>query len=205
MNSGEKQTDTLSRLIVERRTRKPKNFKGAPTPNQVTKLIDIARHAPNHHRTQPARFYLLDSDKITQVARLFGQVIQGDKSSPALVERGKKKERDWSVAPGLLIVTCHTDKDSELVRLNPDVVEEDYATCCCICQNLLLLFEAERIASKWSTGKVWEHPEFANCVGITKPSMERVVALLFYGYSDEKIPNRPLANLSEHLRDYTSA
>lgn len=204
MNSGEKQTDALSQLIVGRRTRKPKNFKGAPTPNHVKKLIDIARHAPNHHRTQPARFYLLDSNKIKQVARLFGEVVQGDKSSPALVERGKKKEHEWSLAPGLLIVTCHTDKDSELVRLNPDVVEEDYATCCCICQNLLLLFEAEGIAAKWSTGKVWEHPEFANCVGITKPSMERVVALLFYGYSDEKIPNRSLANLSEHLRDCTS-
>jgi nitroreductase len=205
MNSGEKQTDILSHLIVERRTRKPKNFKGAPTPNQVTKLIDIARHAPNHHRTQPARFYLLDSKKIEQVAHLFGEVVQGDKSSPALVERGKKKEQEWSLAPGLLIVTCHTDKDSELVRLNPDVVEEDYATCCCICQNLLLLFEAQGIAAKWSTGKVWEHPEFASCLGITKPSMERVVALLFYGYSDDKIPNRSLANLSEHLQDYTSA
>ena len=81
-----------------RRTRKPKNFKGAPTPNQVTKLIDIARHAPNHHRTQPARFYLLDSDKIKQVATLFGEVIQGDKSSPVLIEREKKKEQEWSVA-----------------------------------------------------------------------------------------------------------
>jgi len=204
MNSGEKHTDILSHLILERRTRKPKNFKEAPPSSQVTQLIDIARHAPNHHRTQPARFYLLDSQKIEQVARLFGEVVQGDKSSPALIERGKKKEQEWSMAPGLLIVTCQTDKDSELVRLNPDVVEEDYATCCCICQNLLLLFEAEGIATKWSTGKVWEHPEFADCVGITEPSMERVVALLFYGYSNDKIPNRSLANLSEHLRDYNS-
>ena len=204
MNSGGKHTDILSHLILERRTRKPKNFKEAPPSSQVTQLIDIARHAPNHHRTQPARFYLLDSQKIKQVARLFGEVVQGDKSSPALVERGKKKEQEWSMAPGLLIVTCQTDKDSELVRLNPDVVEEDYATCCCICQNLLLLFEAEGIATKWSTGKVWEHPEFADCVGITEPSMERVVALLFYGYSNDKIPNRSLANLSEHLRDYNS-
>jgi len=204
MNSGEKHTDILSHLILERRTRKPKNFKEAPPSSQVTQLIDIARHAPNHHRTQPPRFYLLDSQKIEQVARLFGEVVQGDKSSPALIERGKKKEQEWSMAPGLLIVTCQTDKDSELVRLNPDVVEEDYATCCCICQNLLLLFEAEGIATKWSTGKVWEHPEFADCVGITEPSMERVVALLFYGYSNDKIPNRSLANLSEHLRDCNS-
>lgn len=205
MNSGKKHTDILSHMILERRTRKPKNFKGAPPSPQVTQLIDIARHAPNHHRTQPARFYLLNSQKIQLIARLFGEVVQGDKSSPALVERGKKKEQEWSMAPGLLIVTCHTDKDSELVRLNPDVIEENYATCCCICQNLLLLFEAEGIATKWSTGKVWEHPEFAGCVGITKPSAERVVALLFYGYSDDNIPNRSLANLSEHLRDYTSA
>ena len=204
MNSGEKQTETLSRLIVERRTRKPKSFKGAPTPNQVTKLIDIARHAPNHHRTQPARFYLLDTDKIKQVARLFGEVVQGDKSSPALVERGKKKEQEWSLAPGLLIVTCHTDKDSELVKLNTDVIEEDYATCCCICQNLLLLFAANGISAKWSTGSVWKHPDFSSVVGLKSPTTEKVVALLFYGYSDEKISARSFQPLADHLVQYPS-
>ena len=40
-------------------------------------------------------------------------------------------------------------------------------------------------------------------LGWRKPLMERVVALLFYGYSDEKLSNRPLIDLSEHLKNYS--
>ena len=203
MNSGNKNTALLSRLILERRTRKPKNFIGAPSPDKIVKLIDIARHAPNHHRSQPARFYLLNSTKIKQVARLFAEVIWQDRSSTSLVERGKKKQQEWSQTPGLLIVTCYTDKGSQLAQSNPEIIEENYATCSCICQNLLLLFEAEGIAAKWSTGKVWEHPNFADCIGMEKSSVERVVALLFYGYSDEKLSTRPLIDLSDQLKNYS--
>ena len=46
MNSGNKNTALLSRIILERRTRKPKNFIGAPSPDKIVKLIDIARHRP---------------------------------------------------------------------------------------------------------------------------------------------------------------
>jgi hypothetical protein len=102
----------------------------------------------------------------------------------------------------MLIVTCLTDKNSELVQKKPAIIEEDYATCCCICQNLLLLFEQEGIAVKWSTGPVWEHPEFARTVGLISPPNERVVALLFYGYSDKKSESRSLASLDKHLVDY---
>ena len=64
MNRQTNRAQVLSRLILERRTRKPKNFKGAPSSDKIVDLINIARHAPNHHRSQPARFYLLNSTKI---------------------------------------------------------------------------------------------------------------------------------------------
>ena len=133
---------------------------------------------------------------------MFAEVIWQDRSSTSLIERGKKKEQEWSQTPGLLIVTCYTDKDSPLAQSYPEIIKEDYAACSCICQNLLLLFEAEGIAAKWSTGKVWEHPNFADCIGMKKPLMEKVVALLFYGYSDEKLSIRPLTDLSEQLKNY---
>ena len=47
--------ETLSELIKSRRTRKPALFKPeAPAPDLIKELIDIARHAPNHHRTEPS-------------------------------------------------------------------------------------------------------------------------------------------------------
>ena len=105
-----------------------------PDPEIIRENIEISRHAPNHHRTEPARFYLLDSDRIQKIGKLFGEILAGDLSDPSLVERGKKKSKEWGNAPGLLIVTCLTEINSELVRKNPEVADEDYATCCCICQ-----------------------------------------------------------------------
>jgi len=193
-------TEYLKELITRRRTRKPALFsKEVPDRESIIQLIETARHAPNHHSTEPARFYLLDSKTIETVGRLWGAVVAGDKSDPVLVEKGERKKKEWGMAPGLLIVTCRTDRSSALVQKKPAIIEEDYATCSCICQNLSLLFEAQGLACKWSTGSVWEHPQFAETIRMREPENERVVALLFYGYSDQKLTARSLAPLSEHL------
>jgi nitroreductase len=128
--------------------------------------------------------------------------LAGNGEDPVLVEKGNRKTIEWGEAPGILLVTCKTDKSSGLVRKNPAVIEEDYATCSCICQNLLLLLEAENIASKWSTGAVWEHPDFAKNIGIQDPENERVVGMIFYGYSEQSVPERSLSPLEQHLKTY---
>ncbi|MEC8043244.1 MAG: nitroreductase [Verrucomicrobiota bacterium] len=194
------ETRTLAEIIRRRRTRKPAQFsKEVPPKELMRELIEIARHAPNHHRTEPARFYLLNQETIREVGKLFGEVVRGDGKTPALIEKGNRKTSEWGNAPGLLIVTCSTDLESELIRKNPAVVDEDYATCSCICQNLLLLLEAEGIACKWSTGPVWEHANFANIIKMREPENERVVGLLFYGYSTQDLSSRPLTPIDEHL------
>lgn len=131
---------------------------------------------------------------------LFGEVVKGDGEIPELLEKGDRKAKEWAEAPGLLILTQHTDPGSLLSRNRPEVFEEDYATCCCIAQNILLLMEAEGIASKWSTGPVWDHPSFNSVVGVRSPKIEKVVALLFYGYSDQALDERKLAPLEEHMQ-----
>jgi nitroreductase len=195
----------IKELILRRKTSKPVTFSDRiPDPSLVRELIETGRHAPNHHRTEPARFYLLNQERIKEVGRLFGEVVAGDGSEPALIERGKKKAREWGNSPGLLIVTCHTDPDSELARKKPAVIEENYATCSCICQNILLLFESEGISAKWSTGPVFEHPDFSQVIGMQSPQCEKVVALLFYGYSETGLPERTYSPLDSHLRDFTA-
>ena len=91
METEENIHSNLSKLMISRRTCKPKNFQGAPPPKEIETLLEIARHAPNHHRTQPARFYLLNSQRIEKVGQLFGEVVRGDGSSKALIEKGNRK------------------------------------------------------------------------------------------------------------------
>ena len=191
----------LSDLIKSRRTRKPVFFNPQPpSPILIKELIECARYAPNHHRTEPARFYLMNSSQIKLLGKLFGEVLAGDKSQKDFIEKGKRKEKEWGNSPGILIVTCDTDPNGVLAKKKPELNKEDYATCCCILQNLLLLLEAEGISAKWSTGPVWNHSEFNQTVGIESPQTESVVALLFYGYSDQQVPERRYTDLNLHFK-----
>ena len=196
----------LERLISERRTSKPIWFQGSnPDHLVVRRAIEIARRAPNHHRTEPARFYLLDRGRIKELGKLFSEVLLSGNSVEALKEKAERKEREWGGSPGLLIVTCFTDHSSDLVAKKPAVAEEDYATCACICQNLSLLLHNLGIGSKWSTGPVWKHPRFREVVGIPHaPPDERVVALLFYGESRQMATARSFTPLEEHLEDHAN-
>ena len=197
--------DDLERLIAMRRTAKPPNFDGRELDRGlVRRCIDVARRAPNHHRTEPAYFYLLNRDQISEVAKLNAERIAEYSSTSDASERAVRKENEWGKSPGLLVVTCHTDRDSELVRSKPAVVEEDYAAVCCMTQNLLLLLHNQGIAAKWSTAPVWEHERFAEAVGLKHgiPN-ERVVALIFHGRTAISPEDRSFLPLDEILLDGT--
>ena len=198
--------EELERLIIERRTSKPSWFdEREPDHAAVRRAIDVARQAPNHHRTEPARFYLLDRERIKEVGRLFGETVAGENPDELLRERAAKKTKEWGSSPGLLVLTCYTDHASELVANKPAVIEEDYATCACICQNLLLLLHNLGIAAKWSTGPVWKHPNFRKVAGIPNaPPDERVIALIFYGHTEKTALSPTYSPLEEKLSDHTN-
>ena len=196
-------TQKIASAIRSRRTIKPSFYTGAPCPAQVRELIDTARYAPNHHRTEPARFYLLEASRIQKVGQLFGEVIRAEDMDDSLIIKAQKKSKEWGSASGLIVVTCHSDPSSLLAQKNPHLFQEDYATVSCICQNLLLLFESASICAKWSTGPVWKHREFPSTIGMQNPEIEKVVGLIFYGYSSHKAELRNLTALEKHLVDHT--
>ena len=102
MSKDSTRKEWLVELIKKRRTRKPIYFDAKVPSETLSTLIDVARNAPNHHRTEPARFYILDCERIRKVGKLFKEVISGDSIDPALVEKGLRKEKEWGNSTGLL-------------------------------------------------------------------------------------------------------
>ena len=198
--------EALERLITTRRTIKPSEFDGRQPDRQlIRQCIEVARKAPNHHRTEPARFYLLDHRQISEIAKVNAERVEGNSPTPDLVKRAARKQKEWGETPGLLVVTCHTDLKSDLVQGKPAVIKEDYAAVCCMTQNLLLLFHNHGIASKWSTAPIEDHPRFAEIIGMKygKPN-ERVVALVFHGYTSKSAGDRSFLELNQILVDGSS-
>lgn len=142
----------------------------APPIELVEEAVEVARWAPNHHHTEPWRFFLLGARAIARIVDLNAELV-AEKKGP---EAGEAKRKRWSEIPGWLVVTC--DRSDDPVRQ-----EEDYAACCCAVQNLSLALWAHGVGVKWTTGAVTRHPELFDLLGVDLEK-HRSVGILWYGY-----------------------
>ena len=184
--------DVSSDIVAEviRNRRSINFFKPEPPPTAIiNKALDLARWAPNHHLTEPWRFYLLGRQTATAIAELNAEMIAAKKGAAAAEE----KRQRWLGMPGWLVVTQIKSDDAWQTR-------EDYAACCCAVQNLMLYLWAEGIGTKWTTGPVTQAQAFYDLIWVD-PAHEDVVGMLWYGYPAEipVTPRRPLAEVLVEL------
>lgn len=161
------------RLLAERiRARRTVNlFLKQPVSRKlILDAIEVARWAPNHHVTEPWRFYLLGEEAIAEGVELTRQIVTERKGA----KKGDFKAEAAAERPGWLVLTCQRS-DDELLQ------QEDYASCCCALQNLMLYLSEAGLASKWATGPITRDSRFYDMLGIDE-AQEFIVGLLFYGY-----------------------
>lgn len=164
-------------------------FEQDPVPprEEILAALDLARWAPNHHLTEPWRFYLLGKETAEAIARLNADQVAESRGEVA----GRAKLERWLGIPGWLVVTCRRSTDALRER-------EDYAACCCAIQNFQLYLWSRGIGVKWTTGAVTRTDSFYDTVGID-PSAERLVAMLWYGYPADvpRPPRKPVKEILE--------
>ncbi|MDA0821139.1 MAG: nitroreductase [Proteobacteria bacterium] len=159
----------VAKLLRERRT--VHEFTPDPVESSlIADAIELARWAPNHHRTEPWHFYVLDYNTGMRLAALNGEIVAAAKGEKIAAVKRKR----WSEMPGWLVVSCV--KSDEEIR-----AREDYAACACAIQNMSLYLWEQGVGMKWTTGEVTRNPGFFNIVGMDFEH-EYVVGLLWYGY-----------------------
>lgn len=136
----------------------------------VSSAIEAATWAPNHHVTEPWRFYLLGKTTIASCVELVRDIVTKKKDARA----GEFKAKNWAEKPGWLVVTCQKSDDEVRQR-------EDYAACSAAVQNLMLYLWKAGVGSKWTTGDITREDRFFDIVGIDA-DRETVVGLIWYGY-----------------------
>ena len=136
----------------------------------VLEAIEAATWAPNHHVTEPWRFYLLGDETKEQCLDLCQDIVTAKKGEKA----GAFKRESWSQKPGWLVVTCQKS-DDELLQ------QEDYGACSSAVQNFLLYLWKAGVGSKWTSGPITRDPRFFEIVGIDETEAF-VVGLIWYGY-----------------------
>jgi nitroreductase len=152
----------------------------------VDEAIEAATWAPNHHVTEPWRFYLLGDESRERCLDLCRDIVNKKKGEKA----ADFKRQRWSEKPGWLVVTCQRSDDEALQR-------EDYAACSAAAQNLMLYLWKAGIGCKWTTGEITRDSRFFDIVGINEAE-ELVVGLFWYGYP-KLTPTQSRTDLGEVL------
>ena len=145
----------VDRAIRTRRTHK--SFGPDPVPADVlAELVELARWAPNHHRTNPWRFRVVGPESLERL-----KTAAGAAEAPKL-------ER----APTLVVASA---------ALTGDLVqdEEDICATACAIYTVLLGAHARGLASYWRTPRVLRTRAGREAVGL--PDGERFLGLIHLG------------------------
>jgi nitroreductase len=161
--------NAITALLRARRT--VHDFVAEPPPGGlIEEAIEVARWAPNHYRTEPWHFYVLNRASAERISALNAELVAAARGPKVASVKLKR----WRTMPGWLVVTCVTSDD-------PIRSREDYAACCCAVQNLMLFLWARGVGVKWTTGEVTRESGFFDIVGIDR-DRETVVGLFWYGF-----------------------
>jgi len=167
---------SVTELLRSRRT--VHNFQPeCPPKESILRAVELARWAPNHHKTEPWRFHLLGPETAAKVVELNAELVTARKGP----DHGEHKRKRWSTIPGWIAVSCPRSENEQLQQ-------EDYAACCCAVQNFSLSLWSEGIGVKWGTGDVTRHPTFFEMLGLS-PETHFIVGLMWYGYPAD-VPNQ---------------
>jgi nitroreductase len=164
--------DGLQRLAERIRGRRSTNLflKQKVSKKLIRDAVELARWAPNHHLTEPWRFYVQGAQAIDAGIEL----IRDNAAKKKDAAYGDFKAESARAIPGWLVVTCKKSDDEVLQR-------EDYAACCCAIQNLMLYLSEAGVATKWTTGEITRDARFHRVLG-SDPDQSFIVALIWYGY-----------------------
>jgi nitroreductase len=122
----------------------------------LRELFDLARHAPNHHLTQPWRFRVLGPETRRRVEELAGE----------------KEAAKLRRAPTLVLATAALSGD-------PVTDEEDLHATAAAVYAVLLGATSRGLASYWRTPACFREPPVRDALGLGE--REQVVALIHLG------------------------
>lgn len=157
----------------------PKTSSKACDQDVITRLLEAAVRAPNHHLTQPWRFVVLTNEARNELGEAWAAGARREGKDPDKVREKALR------APVIIGVIEHPKTDHKKVIKE----EEHYATGAAI-QNILLAAHAEGLAAMVRTGDAASMPEVRTYMGLGDD--ETIAALIYIGYPLEDQPERPM-------------
>jgi nitroreductase len=159
--------------------------------DEIAALLEAAALAPNHHLTQPWRFYVLGP----VARRAYGYALGArkarkleDPEAGRLVQ--EKVAAEHEALPAMIAFAMHVDAD-------PEKREEDYAAVMMGVQNLMLAALERGLGTHIKTGAIMADHAARAAVGVADD--ERIVAIVNLGEPAEVPTPKERAPAAAHI------
>lgn len=154
--------------------------KQVPVPKELIEdIIEAGIHAPNHHRTEPWRFFVLTGEGRNKLGEVFEEITRLENEEEPLetlaakVDRAKKNPLR---APVVIAVGVEPSDKKNVV------LAEEYAAVNSAVQNMLLAAHSLGLGAVWRTGKIAYHEKVRDFFGLSEKG--EVLAFVYVGYPD---------------------
>lgn len=174
--------DNLTAAIHHRRTIKPKEMMPDPVDRAlVERVLEAARWAPCHGKTEPWRFV----------------VFQGD-GQRALADAVPANREKILSAPVWIAIAMQPGMKPDGSRAMPE--EEEVCAVACAVQNMHLTASSLGLGAMWSTGALMMSPEGLRASGVQPPA--RVLGWLIIGWPAvewPKVVRKPVSEIARWI------
>ncbi|WP_456275228.1 nitroreductase family protein [Bacillus sp. AK128] len=169
-----------------------------PVPKEVIEqILEAGTWAPNHHRTEPWRFFVLTGDGRKPLGEVLAKIAEISMDDP-LSEASQKKLNSTRGkplrAPLIITVGVEPSDDSKVIA------QEEYGAVYASIQNMLLAAHALGLAGIWRTGKTAYDPLMKQLFGISDKG--DVLGFLYLGYPKRDAPpgkRKPIQEVTRWL------
>ena len=169
-------------VIRDRRTIYPEQFGTRKVHKEIVEeLLDAARWAPTHGRTQPWRFTVFMDEGLKKLSDFQSETYKRLAGEDTFMESKYQKLKDRPLMSSVVIAVGMERQESGKI---PEI-EEIEAVACGV-QNMALVCAAYGLGCFWSTGGVTYKDETKTFLNLKEN--DRVLGFLYIGYPDIEWP-----------------
>jgi nitroreductase len=153
-----------------------------PTQAQIERILEAATHAPNHHKVEPWKFFVLAGKAREELGAIMQESLRESLAastkqlSDEQVQAILNKERSKPLrSPVLIVVVAEHPHDPKIVDI------ENVAATAAAIQNMLLTAEEMGLAAMWRTGNAAYDPHVKKWLGLS--AEDHIVAIIYLGFA----------------------
>lgn len=148
-----------------------------PLRESIERMLEAATWAPNHHLTEPWRFFVLTGDARVRLGEAMAEIAKARLADPDTEESRKKIEKQKENPLRAPVVIAVAVAPSE--RENVEELEEIEAVACGV-QNMLLTAHSLGLGAVWRTGAITYEPALGQFFQLQ--GKEKLLGFVYVGY-----------------------